>query len=140
MTTNCLEVLLEAAVFMSTQAGRSGSENLFRCPKSPASPEFQSLRSLERNGRSEARLPFDTYCAAESKPEEAFPSRFGQKSRNILLGLGFDQAQLAVRSLVDDVDALGRDRKSTRLNSSHGYISYAVFCLKKKKNSSIDVI
>src|SRR2546422_8496972 len=27
----------------------------------------------------------------------------------------------------------GRDRKSTRLNSSHGYISYAVFCLKKKK-------
>src|SRR2546422_8028038 len=27
------------------------------------------------------------------------------------------------------------DRKSTRLNSSHGYISYAVFCLKKKKKS-----
>src|SRR5687768_17846462 len=40
-----------------------------------------------------------------------------------------------------DVRALARegvqpaeaDRKSTRLNSSHGYISYAVFCLKKKK-------
>src|SRR2546422_3148416 len=29
--------------------------------------------------------------------------------------------------------AAGIDRKSTRLNSSHGYISYAVFCLKKKK-------
>src|SRR2546422_8636198 len=29
------------------------------------------------------------------------------------------------------------DRKSTRLNSSHGYISYAVFCLKKKKNSEL---
>src|SRR6266436_9529139 len=29
----------------------------------------------------------------------------------------------------------GRDRKSTRLNSSHGYISYAVFCLKKKKKN-----
>src|SRR2546422_6837682 len=29
-----------------------------------------------------------------------------------------------------------RDRKSTRLNSSHGYISYAVFCLKKKKKTS----
>src|SRR3989449_5080675 len=28
-----------------------------------------------------------------------------------------------------------RDRKSTRLNSSHGYISYAVFCLKKKNNA-----
>src|SRR2546422_7533762 len=29
-----------------------------------------------------------------------------------------------------------RDRKSTRLNSSHGYISYAVFCLKKKKKKN----
>src|SRR2546429_1383487 len=29
-----------------------------------------------------------------------------------------------------------RDRKSTRLNSSHGYISYAVFCLKKKKKDT----
>src|SRR2546421_1187573 len=29
----------------------------------------------------------------------------------------------------------GRDRKSTRLNSSHDQISYAVFCLKKKKNT-----
>src|SRR2546422_5796638 len=34
---------------------------------------------------------------------------------------------------VDTADVLGQDRKSTRLNSSHGYISYAVFCLKKKK-------
>src|SRR2546429_6766520 len=31
--------------------------------------------------------------------------------------------------------AAKRDRKSTRLNSSHGYISYAVFCLKTKKNN-----
>src|SRR5207245_11591978 len=30
----------------------------------------------------------------------------------------------------------GLDRKSTRLNSSHGSISYAVFCLKKKKNKN----
>src|SRR2546422_11440124 len=33
------------------------------------------------------------------------------------------------------LQALALDRKSTRLNSSHGYISYAVFCLKKKKNN-----
>src|SRR6478752_9814798 len=31
------------------------------------------------------------------------------------------------------------DRKSTRLNSSHGYISYAVFCLKKKKKKYLTV-
>src|SRR2546422_1701448 len=43
-----------------------------------------------------------------------------------------------VALLVDGLDHVTRvmgatDRKSTRLNSSHGYISYAVFCLKKKK-------
>src|SRR2546429_4080991 len=32
------------------------------------------------------------------------------------------------------------DRKSTRLNSSHGYISYAVFCLKKKKSQTTHLI
>src|SRR3989449_4503158 len=39
---------------------------------------------------------------------------------------------------IDDLAARGKpdlDRKSTRLNSSHGYISYAVFCLKKKKKN-----
>src|SRR2546422_3433756 len=57
--------------------------------------------------------------------------------------------QVAVRSAVEPVAALAvdglevgddvlesRDRKSTRLNSSHGYISYAVFCLKKKKTKT----
>src|SRR5687768_17889405 len=34
---------------------------------------------------------------------------------------------------VKDPEVIRIDRKSTRLNSSHGYISYAVFCLKKKK-------
>src|SRR2546422_8605423 len=34
----------------------------------------------------------------------------------------------------------GLDRKSTRLNSSHGYISYAVFCLKKKKKHKRNVV
>src|SRR5687768_17883149 len=33
-----------------------------------------------------------------------------------------------------------QDRKSTRLNSSHGYISYAVFCLKKKKKKKYHIL
>src|SRR2546429_6253250 len=39
-------------------------------------------------------------------------------------------------ALIAGLQAMGLklDRKSTRLNSSHGYISYAVFCLKKKKS------
>src|SRR5258708_29689578 len=35
---------------------------------------------------------------------------------------------------------IGRDRKSTRLNSSHQIISYAVFCLKKKKKKKIQSV
>src|SRR2546429_5845730 len=37
------------------------------------------------------------------------------------------------------IDRLKKDRKSTRLNSSHGYISYAVFCLKKKTKKYSDI-
>src|SRR2546422_3254225 len=39
-----------------------------------------------------------------------------------------------------DPDTHRQDRKSTRLNSSHGYISYAVFCLKKKKNYAYVIV
>src|SRR2546422_7865412 len=45
-------------------------------------------------------------------------------------------------ALVEIIARAVVDRKSTRLNSSHGYISYAVFCLKKKKtkhaNTALD--
>src|SRR5687768_18097262 len=47
------------------------------------------------------------------------------------------QSRFVKKYSVQFVNAHGKesaDRKSTRLNSSHGYISYAVFCLKKKKN------
>src|SRR5256886_7467681 len=47
-----------------------------------------------------------------------------------------------VNSINDEsilVDRINRDRKSTRLNSSHSQISYAVFCLKKKKKTEQDV-
>src|SRR3712207_8265515 len=43
-------------------------------------------------------------------------------------GLGYGEGSLGER-----VRLAARDRKSTRLNSSHANISYAVFCLKKKK-------
>src|SRR5688572_32072968 len=48
------------------------------------------------------------------------------------------QGRSASRTTICPVGLLGRavDRKSTRLNSSHSQISYAVFCLKKKKNKT----
>src|SRR5256885_3871411 len=39
--------------------------------------------------------------------------------------------------ILEGRDAAGKDRKSTRLNSSHLVISYAVFCLKKKKKKTV---
>src|SRR5438309_6866285 len=42
---------------------------------------------------------------------------------------------LPARSLEEEAGAAQVDRKSTRLNSSHSSISYAVFCLKKKKDA-----
>src|SRR2546429_6816139 len=50
-------------------------------------------------------------------------------------GKSDDEASLSFGRLATPHPAQRRDRKSTRLNSSHGYISYAVFCLKKKKNT-----
>src|SRR2546422_6213577 len=45
------------------------------------------------------------------------------------------------RSTRDFTTGSRQDRKSTRLNSSHGYISYAVFCLKKKQRErEVDVL
>src|SRR2546422_6043376 len=41
---------------------------------------------------------------------------------------------IQVKAGIEQEKAKNIDRKSTRLNSSHGYISYAVFCLKKKKS------
>src|SRR2546429_2682296 len=50
-----------------------------------------------------------------------------------LIGVGRDRLCAGVDLGPEGVHRRARDRKSTRLNSSHGYISYAVFCLKKKK-------
>src|SRR2546422_2531209 len=47
--------------------------------------------------------------------------------------IGNDGAGTSRHGIAEDDVAVIGDRKSTRLNSSHGYISYAVFCLKKKK-------
>src|SRR5258708_15079288 len=57
-------------------------------------------------------------------------------------GLGglFQEIRIGGGSDADREQApIVEDRKSTRLNSSHQIISYAVFCLKKKKNGRIDI-
>src|SRR2546429_6833277 len=61
-----------------------------------------------------------------SLPAEALWIAVAQLDRLVLTGGGAARHR-------SPAGRAARDRKSTRLNSSHGYISYAVFCLKKKK-------
>src|SRR2546422_1527859 len=57
--------------------------------------------------------------------------------QKLILDMKREDPGRSARLIVRELELAGRpgslDRKSTRLNSSHGYISYAVFCLKKKK-------
>src|SRR5207248_3819133 len=72
-------------------------------------------------------------AGSEGDPLGPIAGEHGAHARGVGLGRAHHHAHLAV---VDErVAAEVLDRKSTRLNSSHRTISYAVFCLKKKKKN-----
>src|SRR5256884_4892660 len=76
------------------------------------------------------RIPAAVMQAAHLDLDEAVDVR--EESGRIVI----EPAQRKEYDLAELVKGITRenlDRKSTRLNSSHGYISYAVFCLKKKQ-------
>src|SRR2546429_4535332 len=72
---------------------------------------------------------------------DPIPFLIGRQPENHLIVRDSRVSRTHARILVENAQYVledsgsrhGTDRKSTRLNSSHGYISYAVFCLKKKK-------
>src|SRR5687768_17666882 len=74
--------------------------------------------------RSHAELEQDRLAELQVPPEHVV------RVREVQVVIDAGQQRVEVRAL----HLMRVDRKSTRLNSSHGYISYAVFCLKKKIN------
>src|SRR5687768_17639592 len=69
-------------------------------------------------------------CSSQSEPRAVSTPSIAAK-RSIATPTATDAARKETRT--SPSRSAAADRKSTRLNSSHGYISYAVFCLKKKK-------
>src|SRR3989449_6393492 len=94
-----------------------------RPPRSTLFPYTTLFRSRQRPGRQRQ---------GHHREGDLAGRRYSSVRQHVLRGPGGGGAELSRECL-----RLRLDRKSTRLNSSHGYISYAVFCLKKKKNIEI---
>src|SRR5438132_10742998 len=98
-------------------------------------------------------ISFLFYCYGDLRDLHSFPTRRSSDLPAMLLALGLPLPRMlyvhgfvnidskkiskSLGNVIAPKDVVGRDRKSTRLNSSHTVISYAVFCLKKKKKKKI---
>src|SRR3989449_8611635 len=83
---------------------------------------------LDRNCRSSRQI-FETARRVLAQNPQLFEKQLSAEQES-----AYDVGAFAFRDEEEEASwLLDEDRKSTRLNSSHGYISYAVFCLKKKK-------
>src|SRR2546430_6534490 len=100
---------------------------------------WASTRSvLSDQARDSFPMLLAVICLRGLKPEPSYVRRYISQSpasgccsrSSVTVGYGVDPTCTP--------SAATRDRKSTRLNSSHSQISYAVFCLKKKKNNPIN--
>src|SRR3712207_7928932 len=98
-----------------------------RPPRSTLFPYTTLFRSHPHGIHSGERVLFKTQNSAQRWHEEAFIEDFVYVSQEAARHLATQE----VLTVGTDYLSVG-DRKSTRLNSSHANISYAVFCLKKK--------
>src|SRR3712207_7654960 len=83
-------------------------------------------------------FPYTTLFRSDEEHVRPYPVRQNTVGWNIKFSSGIDVSRRQDQGLQCEVvdyerDQEAEDRKSTRLNSSHANISYAVFCLKKKK-------
>src|SRR5689334_24605995 len=87
-------------------------------------------------------FPYTTLFRSEAiSSARAVALKSGQRidGNQEFIGQGLANIVGAFTSSYPTSGSFNRDRKSTRLNSSHSSISYAVFCLKKKKNKKTKI-
>src|SRR2546422_4024453 len=101
-----------------------GSADLVLDDLKPNAPEREEIQEIRRAALRAADLT--RQLLAFSRQQVISPTVLNPNA------VVANMDKLLRRLLGEDVDLRTVDRKSTRLNSSHGYISYAVFCLKKK--------
>src|SRR5687768_18193130 len=99
-----------------------------RPAKSTLFPYTTLFRSIFRRREAETSREWLERIVRSRFTKREFDKRF--QSPSAMLAAYREVAQYAVKHLRTHDTSV--DRKSTRLNSSHGYISYAVFCLKKR--------
>src|SRR5688500_19711284 len=88
-------------------------------------------------------FPYTTLFRSGAKVPEDLPVRPVEEPDVAVRHVGDDQVTLLLVGRERDAAggaAVRRDRKSTRLNSSHLVISYAVFCLKKKNKQNVRIL
>src|SRR2546430_14100847 len=113
-THRAAPVMSAAWPVSASRAGRTGTEADMSCVMGP---------DYDRIG--------DTLNPAAPVAGGGAPQPRGRRADSRRAG---GRGRLAVLRALHGAGAVRADRKSTRLNSSHSQISYAVFCLKKKKN------
>src|SRR2546429_1030840 len=87
------------------------------------------------------QFPLGARCQVQNESAQFFDSRSARSHKGGVPPVGRDIGDYTVCDprfvATQSWNPIRRDRKSTRLNSSHGYISYAVFCLKKKIRTNL---
>src|SRR5690554_7695218 len=122
------------AAHIRAQFDRHIISTVYGCPAHRIMPRYDAL--VDDVGELHAQCRYEQACALSADGYARASGEIGvciatsgPGATNLITGVA--------NAYMDSIPMLVIDRKSTRLNSSHVRISYAVFCLKKKKNQSI---
>src|SRR5207302_7649844 len=143
LTNGCVPmgaVLVKKSIYDAFMQGPEGSVELFHGYTYSAHPTacaagLATLAIYNRDGLLTRVKTLARYWEDAAHSLRGLPHVIDVRNYGLILGLELESIPGKAGARAFDIYVKCLDRKSTRLNSSHVKISYAVFCLKKKKNS-----